>query len=119
MRAAETNRARQTRDEARNRFYDAKRKREDEERELRRLYDPEWFGGEGQWKQLENKCFSKDTGECVAVPARRPPRARGMLTRCPGTSTRCACSARRRRSRRTAGATTLGAYAGTAVRPGR
>ncbi|KZW03841.1 hypothetical protein EXIGLDRAFT_599996 [Exidia glandulosa HHB12029] len=59
----ETNRARQARDTARNQLNDAKRKRDDEERELRRLFDPTWFGGEGQWKQLENKCISKDTGE--------------------------------------------------------
>lgn len=31
--------------------------------ELERLFDPEWFGPEGEWKKLEGTCLAKDTGE--------------------------------------------------------
>jgi protein kinase C substrate 80K-H len=38
---------------------------EDETSALEKLFDPEWFGTEGEWKKLENMCLAKDTGEYV------------------------------------------------------
>ncbi len=31
--------------------------------DLRDLFDPAWYGAEGEWKKLHNTCLTKDTGE--------------------------------------------------------
>lgn len=40
---------------------------EDEVKEARtgldNLFNPEWFGREGEWKKLDGLCLAKDTGE--------------------------------------------------------
>lgn len=33
--------------------------------DLTRLFDPAWFGKEGEFKKLEGTCLEKDTGEYV------------------------------------------------------
>jgi len=38
---------------------------EDETRALEKVFDPEWFSSEGEWKKLENTCLTKDTGDYV------------------------------------------------------
>ena len=37
--------------------------KEDSERQLRELFDPEHFGKNGEWKKLEGLCLEKDVGE--------------------------------------------------------
>ena len=42
-----------------------KKELEDKQRDLARLFDPEWFGAEGEWKKLDHTCIEKEVGECV------------------------------------------------------
>ncbi|KAL5508480.1 hypothetical protein ACEPAH_6099 [Sanghuangporus vaninii] len=74
---------------ARTAFHDAERElnkirkeKENAQRELARLFDPEWFGAEGEWKKLDGQCLSKDTGEytyevCLFGEARQKPNKGG------------------------------------------
>ena len=41
----------------------ARREKEDKEKELSRLFDPEWYGPEGEWKKLSGTCIEKEAGE--------------------------------------------------------
>lgn len=46
--------------------------------DLRDLYDPAWYGAEGEWKKLQNTCLTKDTGDyvyevCLFEEARQKP----------------------------------------------
>ena len=36
--------------------------------DLDRLFDPAWYGKEGQFKKLDGTCLEKDTGESVLLP---------------------------------------------------
>ncbi|KAI0733419.1 glucosidase II beta subunit-like-domain-containing protein [Fomitopsis betulina] len=52
--------------------------------ELERLFDPEWFGPEGEWKKLEGTCLAKDTGEytyevCLFGEAKQKPNKGGSF----------------------------------------
>lgn len=40
-----------------------KKEKEDKEQELARLFDPEWYGAEGEWKKLHGTCLEKELGE--------------------------------------------------------
>lgn len=48
-----------------NALHAVERKVEDETRALEKVFDPQWFGSEGEWKKLESMCLTKDTGEYV------------------------------------------------------
>ena len=52
--------------EAENALSRTKKDREDKERDLARLFDPEWFGAQGEWKKLDRTCLEKEVGECVS-----------------------------------------------------
>ena len=41
----------------------AKKEKEDAEKELARLFDPEWYGAQGEWKKLHGTCIDKEVGE--------------------------------------------------------
>ena len=41
----------------------AKNEKEDAEKELVRLFDPEWYGAQGEWKKLHGTCIDKEVGE--------------------------------------------------------
>ncbi|THH27716.1 hypothetical protein EUX98_g6470 [Antrodiella citrinella] len=46
--------------------------------DLERLFSPEWYGREGEWKKLDNLCISKDTGDytyevCLFDEAKQKP----------------------------------------------
>ena len=41
----------------------AKKEKEDAEKELARLFDPEWYGAQGEWKKLHDTCIDKEVGE--------------------------------------------------------
>jgi protein kinase C substrate 80K-H len=61
----ETAKARDAHSKAINALHATERKVEDETRALEKLFDPEWFGSEGEWKKLESTCLTKDTGEYI------------------------------------------------------
>ncbi|KAI0773737.1 endoplasmic reticulum protein [Fomes fomentarius] len=55
-----------------------KKDKEDKERDLARLYDPEWFGAQGEWKKLDRTCLAKEVGDyiyevCLFDEARQKP----------------------------------------------
>ncbi|THH05009.1 hypothetical protein EW145_g5112 [Phellinidium pouzarii] len=59
-----------------------RREKEEAQRELARLFDPEWFGTEGEWKKLDGLCLNKDTGDytyevCLFGEARQKPNKGG------------------------------------------
>ncbi|KAH7100583.1 endoplasmic reticulum protein [Auriculariales sp. MPI-PUGE-AT-0066] len=58
-----TNTARQERDSARRKLDDAKRKKTTEEDEIKKLFDPQHYGADGEWRKLKDTCLSKDSGE--------------------------------------------------------
>ena len=33
------------------------------EDDLKKLFDPEWYGKDGEWKKLHNTCLDKEVGE--------------------------------------------------------
>ncbi|KAJ3476466.1 hypothetical protein NLI96_g11139 [Meripilus lineatus] len=80
--AADSSRARQAFNDAEHSLKLARQEKEKAEKDLQRLFDPEWFGREGQWKKLENTCLEKDTGEytyevCLFDEARQKPNKGG------------------------------------------
>lgn len=55
---------------ARERFNDAERnldsaqnKLDTARADLKNLFDPAWYGAEGEWKKLHDTCLTKDAGE--------------------------------------------------------
>lgn len=65
IRFPETAKARDAHSKAINALHNTERKVEDETSALEKVFDPQWFGSEGEWKKLENMCLAKDTGEYV------------------------------------------------------
>jgi len=59
----ETAQARTAFQDAESKLNSAKDKKRDDQDELAELFDPEYFGSEGQFKKLHGLCLSKDTGE--------------------------------------------------------
>lgn len=59
----ESNKARQAHNEAKNAFSSTERELQKEEEARDKLFDPKWYGKEGEWRKLDNTCLSKDTGE--------------------------------------------------------
>ncbi|KAF8644385.1 hypothetical protein AX16_008497 [Volvariella volvacea WC 439] len=60
---ADATRARKATTEAEAALSRVKHDKREAETELSRLFEPTWFGREGEWKKLENLCLEKDTGE--------------------------------------------------------
>ncbi|KAI0363840.1 endoplasmic reticulum protein [Pilatotrama ljubarskyi] len=55
-----------------------RKEKDDKERELSRLFDPEWYGPDGEWKKLDGTCLSKEVGDyiyevCLFDEARQKP----------------------------------------------
>ncbi|KAI0829300.1 endoplasmic reticulum protein [Trametes gibbosa] len=42
-----------------------RKEKDDTDRELGRLFDPEWYGREGEWKKLDRTCISKEVGDYI------------------------------------------------------
>ena len=68
--------------DAENQLRALRKEKESAQKDLARLFDPEWFGAEGEWKKLDGQCFSKDTGEytyevCMFGEARQKPNKGG------------------------------------------
>ncbi|EJD00926.1 endoplasmic reticulum protein [Fomitiporia mediterranea MF3/22] len=74
---------------ARTAYFDADRslnkirkEKETAQQQLAHLFDPEWFGADGEWKKLDGQCLEKDTGEytyevCLFGEARQKPNKGG------------------------------------------
>lgn len=61
--STDTSKARNAFQQAENSLNIAKKEKEQADKELARLFDPEWYGKEGEWKKLDGLCLEKDTGE--------------------------------------------------------
>lgn len=59
----ESTHARDALRDAERKFNDVRREKEKAEEELSRLFDPTWYGPQGEWKKLAGTCLEKDTGE--------------------------------------------------------
>lgn len=42
-----------------------RKEKDEKERDINRLFDPSWYGAEGEWKKLDRTCISKEVGEYV------------------------------------------------------
>ncbi|EJF63088.1 endoplasmic reticulum protein [Dichomitus squalens LYAD-421 SS1] len=76
--AADTSKAQKTLSDAEHSLNLARREKEDKERELSRLFDPEWYGPDGEWKKLAGTCIEKEFGDyvyevCLFDEARQKP----------------------------------------------
>lgn len=61
--STDTSKARNAFQKAENSLNIAKKEKEQADKDLARLFDPEWYGKEGEWKKLDGLCLEKDTGE--------------------------------------------------------
>ena len=63
MRLTDTSKARDAFRKAENSLNIAKKEKEDAEKALNRIFDPEWYGKDGEWKKLDGLCLERDTVE--------------------------------------------------------
>jgi protein kinase C substrate 80K-H len=49
--------------EAETELANTKKALADATQDIEELFDPKFFGAEGEWRKLVNQCISKDTGE--------------------------------------------------------
>lgn len=63
LRLADTSRAKQALNDAENALRSVTKEKSQSEEELTRLFDPTWFGREGEFKKLQGTCLEKNTGE--------------------------------------------------------
>ncbi|OCH95878.1 endoplasmic reticulum protein [Obba rivulosa] len=80
--AADTSRAQQAAKEADNALGHIKQDKQKAQEELSRIFDPEWYGLEGEWKKLHGTCIDKDTGDytyevCFFEEAKQKPNKGG------------------------------------------
>lgn len=61
----DTSRAKQALNDAEHALQHATKEKSSAEEELQKLFDPAWFGREGEWKKLQGTCLEKNTGESV------------------------------------------------------
>ncbi|EIW62173.1 endoplasmic reticulum protein [Trametes versicolor FP-101664 SS1] len=55
-----------------------RKEKDEKERDINRLFDPSWYGAEGEWKKLDRTCISKEVGDyiyevCLFDEARQKP----------------------------------------------
>ncbi|KAI0786480.1 glucosidase II beta subunit-like-domain-containing protein [Abortiporus biennis] len=79
---SENSRTKQAYHDAEHSLSLAIQEREKAEQSLSRLFEPTWFGTQGEWKKLEGTCLEKDTGEytyevCLFDEARQKPNRGG------------------------------------------
>ena len=60
---ADATRARERLNDAERNLNSAKKQLETASTDLTDLFDPTWFGAEGEWKKLHNTCLTKENGE--------------------------------------------------------
>lgn len=59
----DANKARERLNDAERKLGPAKKQLETAMTDLEDLFDPAWYGAEGEWKKLHNTCLSKESGE--------------------------------------------------------
>lgn len=59
----DTSKAQKTLNDAEHSLNLARKENADKDQELARLFDPAWYGREGEWKKLAGTCIEKDFGE--------------------------------------------------------
>ncbi|KZT74542.1 hypothetical protein DAEQUDRAFT_701980 [Daedalea quercina L-15889] len=82
--SADTSAARKTYQDAEKALQSAQKDLDKAQNELERLYEPEWYGSEGEWKKLDGTCLSKDAGEytyeiCLFGEAKQKPNKGGSF----------------------------------------
>lgn len=76
----DASKAKQALTDAERELSNAKSSVETGHKDLDRLFDPAWYGKEGEWKKLDGLCLDKDTGECVSRSLRTNRPRRRVLT---------------------------------------
>ncbi|OSD01764.1 endoplasmic reticulum protein [Trametes coccinea BRFM310] len=76
--SADTSRLQKTLSDAEHSLDLTRKEKEQKDKELQRLFDPEWYGAEGEWKKLDGNCLSKEVGDyiyevCLFDEARQKP----------------------------------------------
>ena len=59
----EATRAKQAYNDAEHSLKMTRDELETAEDDLKKLFDPEWYGKDGEWKKLHNTCLDKEVGE--------------------------------------------------------
>jgi protein kinase C substrate 80K-H len=59
----DANKAREKLNDAERNLGSVKKQLEKATTDLEDLFDPAWYGVEGEWKKLHNTCLSKENGE--------------------------------------------------------
>ncbi|THH10557.1 hypothetical protein EW146_g8342 [Bondarzewia mesenterica] len=80
--AASDSRTREAYNDAEHSLSLTRKELEKAQGDLAKLFDPTWFGAEGEWKKLDGLCISKDTGDytyevCLFDEARQKPNKGG------------------------------------------
>lgn len=65
IQSLDTTKLREALSQAEKDLANSKKEHDNAKQDLDELFDPKFFGSQGEWRQPTNKCFSKDTGECV------------------------------------------------------
>ncbi|KAH9007273.1 glucosidase II beta subunit-like-domain-containing protein [Lactarius hatsudake] len=76
--ASDATRAREKLNDAERSLDSLRKQLETARSDLRELFDPAWYGAEGEWKKLRNTCLTKDAGDyvyevCLFEEARQKP----------------------------------------------
>jgi protein kinase C substrate 80K-H len=76
--ASDANKAREKLNDAERNLGSVKKQLEKATTDLEDLFDPAWYGVEGEWKKLHNTCLSKENGDyiyevCLFEEARQKP----------------------------------------------
>ncbi len=64
---SDATRARERLNDAERNLNSVQKQLEIAKEDLRNLFDPAWYGAEGEWKKLHGTCLTKDTGEYVSL----------------------------------------------------
>ena len=62
----DTSKAQKALNDARHSLDRVRRDKQNSDQALARLFDPEWYGAEGEWKKLDGTCIEKEVGEYVS-----------------------------------------------------
>ncbi|VDB86795.1 unnamed protein product [Peniophora sp. CBMAI 1063] len=81
--SAGTTKLRETLTKAEKELADRKKEHDNAKQDIDELFDPKFFGSQGEWRQPSNKCLSKDTGDytyevCLFGEAKQKPNKGGQ-----------------------------------------
>ena len=63
----DTTKLREALTKAEKEYADRKKEHDNAQQDIDELFDPKFFGSQGEWRQPSNQCLSKNTGEYVPV----------------------------------------------------